>query len=98
MVENSLAAKADKNMIISTARQTAQFSEDARALAVQRQEEERIAKEREDAAAKAKTEAEDKAAVEALRPSANPMPKLSARLSYPQPRKSFAGPGTSCEG
>lgn len=65
MMENSLAAKVDKNTVISTARQTAQFSEDARALAVQRQEEERIAKEREDAAAKAKTEAEDKAAVEA---------------------------------
>ena len=65
MVENSLAAKADKNAVISTARQTAQFSEDARALAVQRQEEERIAKEREDAAAKAKAEAEARAAVEA---------------------------------
>ena len=65
MMENSLAAKADKNAVISTARQTAQFSEDARALAVQRQEEERIAKEREDAAAKAKAEAEAKAAVEA---------------------------------
>ena len=65
MVENSLAAKADRNAVISTARQTAQFSEDARALAVQRQEEERIAKEREDAAARAKAEAEGKAAVEA---------------------------------
>ncbi len=65
MVENSLAAKADKNAVISTARQTAQFSEDARALAVQRQEEERVAKEREDAAAKAKAEAEARAAVEA---------------------------------
>ena len=65
MMENSLAAKADKNAVISTARQTAQFSEDARALAVQRQEEERIAKEREDAAAKAKAEAEARAAVEA---------------------------------
>ena len=65
MVENSLAAKADKNAVISTARQTAQFSEDARALAVQRQEEERIAKEREDAAAKAKAEAEARAAAEA---------------------------------
>ena len=64
-VENSLAAKADKNAVISTARQTAQFSEDARALAVQRQEEERVAKEREDAAAKAKAEAEARAAVEA---------------------------------
>jgi outer membrane protein OmpA-like peptidoglycan-associated protein len=65
MVENSLAAKADKNATISTARQTAQFSEDARALAVQRQEEERIAKERDDAAAQAKADAEAKAAVEA---------------------------------
>jgi outer membrane protein OmpA-like peptidoglycan-associated protein len=65
MVDNSLAANADRNTVISTARQTAQFSEDARALAVQRQEEERIAKEREDAAAKAKAEAEAKAAVEA---------------------------------
>jgi outer membrane protein OmpA-like peptidoglycan-associated protein len=65
MAENSLASKADKNTVISTARQTAQFSEDARALAVQRQEEERIAKEREDAAAKAQAEAEAKAAAEA---------------------------------
>jgi outer membrane protein OmpA-like peptidoglycan-associated protein len=65
IAENSLARKADKNAVMSTARQTAQFSEDARALAVQRQEEERIAKEREDAAAKAKSEAEAKAAVEA---------------------------------
>jgi outer membrane protein OmpA-like peptidoglycan-associated protein len=65
MAENSLASKADKNAIISTARQTVQFSEDARALAVQRQEEERIAKEREDAAAKAKSDAEAKAAAEA---------------------------------
>jgi outer membrane protein OmpA-like peptidoglycan-associated protein len=65
MAENSLASKADKNAIISTARQTVQFSEDARALAVQRQEEDRIAKEREDAAAKAKSEAEAKAAAEA---------------------------------
>jgi outer membrane protein OmpA-like peptidoglycan-associated protein len=65
MAENSLASKADRNAIISTARQTAQFSEDARILAVQRQEEERIAKEREDAAAKAKGEAEAQAAAEA---------------------------------
>jgi outer membrane protein OmpA-like peptidoglycan-associated protein len=65
MAENSLASKADKNTVISTARQAAQFSEDARALAAQRQEEERIAKEREDAAAKAQAEAEAKAAGEA---------------------------------
>jgi len=42
-----------------------QFSEDARMLAVQRQEEERVTKEREDAAAAAKAEAEAKAAAEA---------------------------------
>ena len=65
MAENSLASKADKNSTISTARQTVQFSEDARILAVQRQEEERIAKERDEAAAKAKAEAEAKAAAEA---------------------------------
>ena len=65
MAENTLASKADKNTIISIAKQTAQFAEDARALAVQRQEEERIAKEREEAAAKAKAEAEAKAAAEA---------------------------------
>ncbi len=65
MAENSLASKADRSATISLARQTAQFCEDARILAVQRQEEERIAKEREEAAAKAKAEAEAKAAAEA---------------------------------
>jgi len=63
--ENALAGKANKKEIMSAARQTVQFSEDARALAVQRQEEERIANEREAAAAKAKAEAEAKAAAEA---------------------------------
>jgi outer membrane protein OmpA-like peptidoglycan-associated protein len=65
MAENSLTRKANKREIISTARQAVQFSEDARALAVQRQEEERIEKERLAAAAKAKAEAEAKAAAEA---------------------------------
>ena len=65
MTESSLTSKADKKTIISTARQTAQFAEDARALAVQRQEEERIANERAAAAATAKAEAEAKAAAEA---------------------------------
>jgi len=65
MAENSLASKAEKGAIISTARQTAQFAEDARILTVVRQEQERIAKEREAAAAKAKAEAEAKAAAEA---------------------------------
>ena len=65
LAENSLASKADRNATSSIARQTVQFCEDARYLAVQRQEEERITKERDEAAAKAKAEAEAKAAVEA---------------------------------
>ncbi|MGD0223443.1 MAG: OmpA family protein [Terriglobia bacterium] len=65
MAENLLATKANKKGIISTARQTVQFSEDARILTVQRQEQERITNEREAAAAKAKAEAEAKAAAAA---------------------------------
>ena len=63
--ENSLARKANKREIVSTARQTVQLSEDARALSAQRQEAERIANEREAAAAKARAETEAKAAAEA---------------------------------
>ncbi|MEJ2009065.1 MAG: OmpA family protein [Acidobacteriota bacterium] len=59
--EDALASKAAKNSVISMARQTVQSAEDARALAVDRQEKERIAKEREAAAAKARAEAEAKA-------------------------------------
>jgi outer membrane protein OmpA-like peptidoglycan-associated protein len=65
MTENALTSKADKKEIISKARQTIQFAEDARALAAQRQEEARIAAEREAAAAEAKAEAEARAAKEA---------------------------------
>jgi outer membrane protein OmpA-like peptidoglycan-associated protein len=65
MAESALAKNADKKQIVSTARQTVQFSEDARALAAQRQDDERIAAEREAAAAQAKSEAEAKAAAEA---------------------------------
>jgi outer membrane protein OmpA-like peptidoglycan-associated protein len=65
MMENSIAGKSEKNTVISNARQTAQFAEDARILAVVRQEQERITQEREAAAAKAKAEAEAKAAAEA---------------------------------
>jgi len=46
MAENALAAKKDKKDVISQALQTIQFSEDARALAVERQAEERLANER----------------------------------------------------
>jgi outer membrane protein OmpA-like peptidoglycan-associated protein len=63
--EDALSNNANKKEIISKAREAVQFSEDARALAVERQEEARIAREREEAAAKAKAEAEAKAALEA---------------------------------
>jgi outer membrane protein OmpA-like peptidoglycan-associated protein len=69
--ENSLASKADKSKIVTNARQTMQFAEDARALSSERQEAERIQKEKEAAAAvageKAKSEAEAQAAAEAKR-------------------------------
>ena len=65
IAENNLARKVDRKQIISVARSTVQSAEDARALAVQRQVDERIAMEREAAAAKAKAEAEAKAAAEA---------------------------------
>ena len=65
LAENALARKVDKKEIISRARAAIQSSEDARAFAVQKQEEERIANEKAAAAAKAKSEAEAKAAAEA---------------------------------
>ncbi len=65
LAENALARKANRKEIISLARQVAQSSEDARALAVEKQEQERIAAERAAAAAAAKAQAEEKAAIEA---------------------------------
>jgi len=65
LTEAALARKDDKKQIIATARMAVQSSEDARALAVERQEAERIAKEKADAAAQAKAAAESKAAAEA---------------------------------
>jgi len=71
MAENSLASQADKTQIITNARQTIQFAEDARALSAERQEDERIQNEKNAAAAaaaaKAKTAAEAAAATEARR-------------------------------
>lgn len=67
MAENSLASKADKKVIITNARSTIQFAEDARLLATQREEAERIQNEKAAAAAKAKAEAEATAAAEAKR-------------------------------
>ena len=63
--EDALARKAGSQEIVSAARQAVQFAEDARALAAQRQQDERIAQEREAAAAQAKAEAEAKAAADA---------------------------------
>jgi outer membrane protein OmpA-like peptidoglycan-associated protein len=65
--ENALNTKADRKDIMSAARQTVQFAEDARALAAQRQDQARIAAEKEAAATRARTEAEEKAAQEAKR-------------------------------
>jgi outer membrane protein OmpA-like peptidoglycan-associated protein len=67
MAENALNSNANKKQIISTAKQTVQFAEDARAFAAERQDEERIAADRAAAAAKAKAEAEAQAAAEAKR-------------------------------
>jgi outer membrane protein OmpA-like peptidoglycan-associated protein len=67
MAENSLASKSDKSKIVTNARQTTQFAEDARALSAERQEAERIQKEKDAAAAAAKGKAEEQAAVEAKR-------------------------------
>jgi len=61
MAENALASRANKKQIISTAKQAVQFAEDARAFAVERQNQERIAAEQEAAANNARSEAEAKA-------------------------------------
>ena len=60
MAENSLASKAEKSKIVTNARQTTQFAEDARALFAERQEAERIQREKDAAAAAAKAKAEDR--------------------------------------
>jgi outer membrane protein OmpA-like peptidoglycan-associated protein len=69
--ENVLSQGSSKNQVISTARQTIQFAEDARALAVRRETAQRIEQEKEAAAAaaaaKAKAEADAQAAAEAQR-------------------------------
>ena len=65
MAENSLSSGADKNQIITNARATIQFAEDARALTAQRVEAERIQQEKDAAAAEAKRQAELTAAREA---------------------------------
>lgn len=65
LAEAALARKANKKEIRSLALQTAQFSEDARVLTAERQEQERITAERNAAAASARAAAEAKASAEA---------------------------------
>ncbi len=69
--EDVLARNSGKNKVISAARQTIQFAEDARSLAAQREEAARIQTEKEAAAsaaaAKAKADADAQAAAEAQR-------------------------------
>jgi outer membrane protein OmpA-like peptidoglycan-associated protein len=65
LAEQALARKASQKEIRSLAQQTAEFSEDARALTAERQEQERIAAQRDAAAATAKARAEAKASAEA---------------------------------
>jgi len=71
MMENAVTSKSDKNQIISSARQTTQFAEDARAMSAIRQVAEKIQQEKNAAAAaaaaKAKAEADARAAEEAKR-------------------------------
>ena len=71
MAENALSSGSDKKALLTNARQTIQFAEDARALSAERQEAERVQKEKEAAAAaaaaKAKAEAEAQADAEAKR-------------------------------
>jgi outer membrane protein OmpA-like peptidoglycan-associated protein len=67
MTESALARNADKKQIISSAKQTIQFAEDARALTAERQEQARVAADRLAAANQAKSEAEAKAEAEAQR-------------------------------
>jgi outer membrane protein OmpA-like peptidoglycan-associated protein len=67
MAENSLASRAEKSKIVTNARQTTQFAEDARAFSAERQEAERIQNEKDAAATAAKAKAEEQAAVEAKR-------------------------------
>jgi outer membrane protein OmpA-like peptidoglycan-associated protein len=67
MAENALASNSDKSKVITAARQTIQFAEDARALSADRQDAERIQKEKDAAAAAAAAKAKAEADVEAQR-------------------------------
>lgn len=67
MAEMALTSREDKSKILTNARQTIQFAEDARALSEERQAAERIQNEKDAAAARAKADVEERAATEARR-------------------------------
>jgi outer membrane protein OmpA-like peptidoglycan-associated protein len=67
MAENALSQGSSRNQVISAARQTVQFAEDARSLAAQRQDAARIQAEKDAAAAAAKAKADAEAAAQAQR-------------------------------
>jgi outer membrane protein OmpA-like peptidoglycan-associated protein len=63
--EDALAGRKNRKVIVTDARQTVQFAEDARALTEQKKYQEHVASEREAAAAASKQQAEAKAAADA---------------------------------
>jgi outer membrane protein OmpA-like peptidoglycan-associated protein len=67
MTENALTSNENKSKVITSARQTIQFAEDARALSAEKQEAERIQKEKDAAAAEAAAKAKAEADAEAQR-------------------------------
>jgi outer membrane protein OmpA-like peptidoglycan-associated protein len=79
VAEKALARKADKAYVISTARQTVQFSEDARTLSVQRREQESLESERK-AAEEANLRAREQAELEKLRRAQSEAEKVQALL------------------
>ncbi len=84
MAENALAGKKPSGQVISQALQSVQFSEDARALAVQRQAEERLANERkasEDAQRAAKERADREAKQRAEAESAKAKAQLEEQIA-----------------
>ena len=86
MAEAALAKKANKKEVLSTARQTVQFCEDARALSVQRQEEERMADERR-AADEAQRLAREQAEQEKLRRAQAEAEKAQALLEQEKAKR-----------
>jgi len=87
--ESALERKRDKNYIISTARQAIQFSEDARALAVQRQYEDNLAKERR-IADEAERRAREQAEQEKLRRAKAEIERAQALLEQEKARREAA--------